>query len=149
MVEARERPPDKRGFAGQSRRNNTDKRQLQLMKMKTSCKSGFTLVEIMIVVSIIGLCAAIGVPNAIRSRMTSTRTACINNLRQLDSAVQQWALETGKGPTSPVADADVVPYLHNSVVCPAGGTSLADSYALTVVGTQPTCLRVPLTHALN
>src|SRR5437870_11102819 len=64
------------------------------MNIRTSRKSGFTLVEIMIVVAIIGLLAAIAIPNFIKARTTSQMNACINNLRQIDGAEQQWALET-------------------------------------------------------
>src|ERR1700691_4733209 len=65
----------------------------QVMKMNKSKKQGFTLVEIMIVVAIIGLLAAIAIPNFVRARTTSQMNACINNLRQIDGAKQQWALE--------------------------------------------------------
>src|SRR5215813_8644367 len=96
--------------------------------MKTNRKHGFTLVEIMIVVAIIGLLAAIAIPNFVKARATAQKNACINNLRQIDGAIQQFALENKKAATDPVAEADVTPYLKNSISCPAGGTKFADSY---------------------
>src|SRR5437016_8993354 len=109
------------------------------MKIKTSRKSGFTLVEIMIVVAIIGLLAAIAIPNFIKARTTSQMNACINNLRQIDGAIQQWALENKKGPADPVAFTDISTYLKNAVICPAGGTTFGDSYTIDNVGNKPTC----------
>jgi type II secretory pathway pseudopilin PulG len=86
-------------------------------------------VEIMIVVAIIGLLAAIAIPNFMKSRATSQQNACINNLRQINSAVQQWAMENGQaaGAAPPSLTSDLTPYIQlnsNSSIpaCPAGGT---------------------------
>src|SRR3974390_1162463 len=100
------------------------------MKNRTSRASGFTLVEIMIVVAIIGLLAAIAIPNFVRARTQSQKNACINNLRQIDSAVQTWALENKKAPDATVAFTDISSYLKNAVICPAGGTTFLDSYTI-------------------
>ena len=78
---------------------------------KTSRKAGFTLVEIMIVVAIIGLLAAIAIPNFLQARSTAQMNACINNLRQIDSAIQQWALETGQGASATVTGANIQPFM--------------------------------------
>jgi prepilin-type N-terminal cleavage/methylation domain-containing protein len=113
------------------------------MDMKASRKSGFTLVEIMIVVSIIGLVAAIAIPNFVRARTVSMQTTCINNLRQVRGAIVQWALEANASMTTPVTYTNILPYLRASVVCPSGGTSFSDSYSVTDVQTPPTCKQVP------
>jgi prepilin-type N-terminal cleavage/methylation domain-containing protein len=101
-------------------------------------KAGFTLVEIMIVVSIIGLLAAIALPNFIEARATSRQNACINNMRQIDAAINQWALETGQPPGTAVGSVNTVSaYIkltsRNRVPrCPARGT-----YTVGNVGDNP------------
>lgn len=119
------------------------------MKRTASRAGGFTLVEIMIVVAIIGLLASIAIPNFVKARTTAQMNACISNLRQIDGAIQQWALDTKQGDTAQVTAANVLPYLKNSVVCPSGGKTFADSYALTTVQDRPKCLKQPTTHKLE
>ena len=79
------------------------------MQKKSNRKAGFTLVEIMIVVAIIGLLAAIAIPNFVKARTTSQQNACINNLRLIDSSKQQWALEQRKQSTNTPQGTDLQP----------------------------------------
>jgi prepilin-type N-terminal cleavage/methylation domain-containing protein len=117
------------------------------MKLIT-LKAGFTLIEIMIVVAIIGMLAAIAVPNYVKARSQAHTTACISNLQHIDGAVQLWAMETKKDADQPVTYNDISAYMRNTVACPAGGTSFADSYTVTVVDAKPSCQRKPDTHKM-
>jgi len=81
-----------------------------------------------------GMLAAIAIPNFVKARTTSQENACINNLRQLEAAKQQWALEKGKQATDVPTMDDLKPYLVKIPVCPAGGT-----YTLNAVGQSPEC----------
>jgi prepilin-type N-terminal cleavage/methylation domain-containing protein len=110
------------------------------MKVRLTSKAGFTLVEIMIVVATIGMLATIAIPSSVRARANSYKNSCINGLRQIDSAMQQFALENKKALTDPVTEADVTPYMRNTVFCPAGGTTFSDSYQVTDLSTPPICI---------
>jgi len=82
---------------------------------------------------------AIAIPNFVRARDISMQNACINNLRQIDAAKNEWALENNKTNGAPVTAADIKPFVKldasgNLPKCPAGGT-----YTIGPVGTVPTC----------
>ncbi len=136
------------------------------MKSTNPRKAGFTLVEIMIVVAIIGLLASIAIPNFVRARSRAQTDGCLNNLRQIDAAKQQWALENGKSPADTpawigTADRAIQPYLGRgdmagsvaTVFCPlnppaAGVANDPDtSYNMNPVGVPPQCKKEdPVEH---
>jgi prepilin-type N-terminal cleavage/methylation domain-containing protein len=111
--------------------------------MKTN-KSGFTLLEIMIVVAIIGLLAAIAIPSFMKARTTSQQKACINNLRQIESGKEQWALEARKKQGDAIDTTAVNTYLKKTPFCPSDGI-----YSYNVIGEDASCsMTYPIAHAL-
>jgi len=114
-------------------------------------RGGFTLVEIMVVVATIALLAAIALPNFARARTTSQANACIDNMRQIDYALQMWALEAGKK-ASDAPDATKVPaYIRGNVLptCPTGAEYvLGDTVSTTPIVTCPLGATVTPPHQL-
>ena len=123
-------------------------------------KKGFTLVEIMIVVAIIGLLAAIAIPSFMRARMRSQQNACINNLRQIESAKEQYGMEWGLTNLSTITFTNIVGhdnYIRSWPLCPASTTveanagNSANDYTISVLGSNALCRIVPsgtYAHAL-
>ena len=109
-----------------------------LQKLNKS-RGGFTLVEIMIVVAIIALLAAIAVPNFLRASKRSQATRILEDLRIIDSAIDQYAIETNKGSGDTIGWADIQKYLKNgSVLYNSGGNDmLGGTYVGYSVDTVP------------
>ena len=101
-------------------------------------RAGFTLVEIMIVVAIIALLAAIAVPGFLRARKRSQATKIINDLRMIDSAVDQYAIETAKSSGSAVAVTDWTNYIKKDTLLYSTGQNLfGDPYGPQTVDQLP------------
>src|SRR2546426_12152178 len=89
-------------------------------------RKGFTLVEIMIVVLIIGILLAIAVPNFIKARETSRAKSCVANLKQIESAKEQWCMDNKQGTTATPAATDLYgssAYIRTTPSCPSGGAN--------------------------
>ena len=107
----------------------------------TERERGFTLIEIMVVVLIIGILLTIAMPNFVRSRQTARVKSCITNLKEINSAKEQWAMDFRKdNDDSPVKSnlttegADSGKYLKKWPSCPEGG-----NYTIERIGESPTC----------
>ena len=108
-----------------------------MLKLKTN-RGGFTLVEIMIVVAIIALLAAIAVPGFLRARKRSQASKIINDLRMIDSAMDQYAIETTKKSGDSIAVADWTNYVKKDTNLYATGLDLfGNDYGIQTVDTLP------------
>jgi len=106
----------------------------------TTKRAGFTLVEIMIVVAIIALLAAIAVPGFLRSRKRSQAAKVLNDLRMIDAAVDQYAIETSKVSSAPVNTVDWTNYVKkDSVLYNTGQDLFGDDYGAQTVDSLPAC----------
>lgn len=109
-------------------------------------RRGFTLVEIMIVVAIIGLLASIAIPSFLKARNTAQQNACLSNLRHIDSSKEQAALTERWSDGSPVITTVVNQYIKGNTTptCPANGVYTYDD-----IGINPSCSFVgSTTHRL-
>ena len=112
------------------------------MKLNTARKSGFTLVEIMIVVAIIGLLAAIAIPNFVKARARAQTNACIANLKQIEGAKETYFLEK-KTTTAPTMT-DLLDYIKSEPKCP----TTDQAYVIGDASARPTCASGIADHVL-
>jgi prepilin-type N-terminal cleavage/methylation domain-containing protein len=117
----------------------------QTLFLRQGAADGYTLVEILIVVAVIGLLLAIAGPNYIKHRSAVRVKSCMENLRVLDAAKAQWAVETRQGTAARPGTNDVIPYLRDGKLpeCPAKGT-----YRLRSLSRAPNCSLWPEGHTL-
>lgn len=102
-------------------------RHTQFLRKPRKPQGGFTLVEIMIVVAIIALLAAIAVPGFLRARKRSQATRVLDDLRIIDAAIDQYAIETSKEQYAPVAWTDIQKYIKKDTnLYTSGGNDLFD-----------------------
>jgi prepilin-type N-terminal cleavage/methylation domain-containing protein len=100
-------------------------------------RAGFTLLEMMIVVAILGILVGLAFPNYLKSRTQARKQLCIENLSQIESAKQIWGVEHGKKDGDVPTQDEIVGaglYMKKLPVCPAGGV-----YDFAAVGSTATC----------
>ncbi len=122
------------GFVTKQQRG-TEKKTLNKMKMKQMRANGFTLVEIMIVVAIIGLLIAVAVPNFSKMRKDAQKTACHAQLKQIDGSKEMWATQEKRADGDTPSDSQLGVYFKDGMpTCPGGG-----SYTIGPVGSDASC----------
>ncbi len=116
------------------------------MEKRTFRANGFTLVEIMIVVAIIGLLAAVAIPNLTKARNEAQAKACVSNLRTIEAAKELWALEKGQSGAVVASAEDLKPYIGRGSggtlpICPVDSSrTFATSYSINPLNVPPTCI---------
>src|SRR4051812_6667695 len=123
-----------------------NRQQTHALSASINRRSGFTLIEIVVVVTLLTVLALIAIPNFLSARKDAAKNSCINNIKEISYATEQWALEKKKAPNAQVTFDDISPYLKGSITCPTGGKTFDDSYQVSVVANEPTCLREPQDH---
>jgi prepilin-type N-terminal cleavage/methylation domain-containing protein len=118
------------------------------MKLLTlpSRKGGFTLIEIMIVVAIMGVILGLAIPNFLKARLRARQQMCIENLSQIETAKQLWGIENGKREGDEPAEGDLVgasSYLKKKPICAGGG-----SYTFKPIGESAICNLTDEGHVL-
>lgn len=98
-------------------------------------EKGFTLIEIIIVSSVIGVLASLSIPYYVTSRQTTYTRTCINNLKVVDGAITQWSLQNGIGDGDPVIAPDIAGYIKGNILptCPMN----RGAYTINTVGASP------------
>lgn len=116
-------------------------------------RRGFTLIEIMIGVTIIGMLAALAIPAFTRARAAAQEETCIANLRTVSGAKQQWGLENFEPADAEPGTDDLNPYIKGGTAkcyCPANPQrDFGSSYAINDLATDPTCKINPANHELD
>ena len=111
-----------------------------------SNKAAFTLVEIMIVVAIIGLLAALAIPGFVKARKQSQGRRIINDARQLDAAIDQWTVEKGKKDGDAIVTAEAATYLKTGW---SDTDLLSNSYSFGLVGSNQVQISTSTKSALQ
>jgi len=114
---------------------------------------GFTLMEILCIIAIVGLLVAIAVPGYLHTRRSTRAKICISNLQKIDTAKETWAFDEFKTTGIVPSMSELLPYLHNngrSFQCALGppGEDVSDSYEPNPIGAAPTCKHAPDDHKL-
>ena len=117
--------------------------ELLISQLMFKNRAAFSIIELMIVVAIIGILSAILIPAVGRYHLSARQKTCVSNLRQIDQAIQQWAVESRALSTDRVTHSNVALYLKFLPACPSpttnGGTFFSD-YGMTFVNDDPFCV---------